>query len=365
MSTPGRTIDRMPPATHGAPGESEETLLARAKAGDEDAFRVLIAPYLRELHVHCYRMLGSVHDAEDVLQEVLIRAWRYLHAFDGRGSLRGWLYRIATNRCLTARTRAAVTPAPALSPPPSNAPDVEVTALTPYPDAWLAELPGSDDPAVSYEVGESVQLAFLTVVQLLPPRQRAVLLLRDVLGFSAADTAQMLQSSQPSVTSALQRARATLETHRSSGRLRLASSPGAGAERALAGRFTAAWRAGDIPALVSVLAQDCLLTMPPAPFGYRGREAIGTFFATVPAGGDLRAIRLIPVQANRQPAVAAYMRDGTSAMAYGIMVLTIHGDAIGEITGFADPSLFPLFGLPLQTDWPGGAQGFAGGTHDL
>jgi RNA polymerase sigma factor (sigma-70 family) len=158
--------------------------------------RVLVAPYLRELHAHCYRMLGSVHDAEDVLQEVLMRAWRHLGGFDGRGSVRGWLYRIATNRCLTARARAAASPAPALSPPPPppNAPEVEVTELEPYPDEWLRELAGRGDPAVGYEVRESVQLAFLTVIQLLPPRQRAVLLLRDVLGFSAAETAQILQA---------------------------------------------------------------------------------------------------------------------------------------------------------------------------
>jgi RNA polymerase sigma-70 factor (ECF subfamily) len=320
--------------------EGELVLLARARAGDQDAFAVLITPYLRELHVHCYRMLGSVHDAEDVLQEVLMRAWRHLGTFDGRGSVRGWLYRVATNRCLTTRSRATA------------APDVEVTALAPYPDDWLRELAGPGDPAIGYEVRESVQLAFLTVIQLLPPRQRAVLLLRDVLGFSAAETAHILQASQATVTSALQRARAALDTHRASGRLRPASTPDPGAERALAARFTAAWHACDIPALVSALAEDCLLTMPPALLAYRGRDAIGTFFATVPAGGDLTAIRLIPIRANGQPAVAAYVRDGATARAYGIMVLTVRAGLIGEITGFADPSLFPLFGLPLQAGWP-------------
>ena len=303
-------------------------------------------------------MLGSVHDAEDVLPEVLVRAWRHLDGFDGRGSVRGWLYRIATNRCLTARSRAAAAPAPALGPvpPPPNAPDVEVTALTPYPDAWLAELAGPGDPAASYEIRESVQLAFLTVIQLLPPRQRAALLLRDVLGFSAAETAQILRSSQASVTSALQRARATLEAYRAAGRLGRLSAPSPGAERALADRFTAAWHAGDIPALVSALAGDCLLTMPPAPLAYRGREAIGAFFATVPAAGDLTAIRLVPVRANLQPAVAAYQRDGAIARAYGIMVFTVRDDTISEITGFADPALFPLFGLPRQAP-PGGSHG--------
>jgi RNA polymerase sigma-70 factor (ECF subfamily) len=333
--------------------EPELMLLARSRAGDEDAFGVLIAPYLRELHAHCYRMLGSVHDAEDVLQEVLVRAWHHLGTFDGRGSVRGWLYRIATNRCLTFRSRAAASPAllgPA--PPAPNAPDVEVTALAPYPDEWLRELAGPGDPAIGYEVRESVALAFLTVIQLLPPRQRAVLLLRDGLGFSAAETAQILDVSQATVTSALQRARATLNRHRTSERLRPASAPDLDSERALADRFTAAWHACDIPALVSVLAEDCLLTMPPAPLAYRGREAVGSFFATVPAGGDLTAIWLIPARANGQPAVAAYVRDGAIARAYGIMVLTVRGGLIGEITGFQDPSLFPLFGLPLQADWP-------------
>src|SRR5262249_27997472 len=207
-----------------------------------------VGPYLRELHVHCYRMLGSVHDAEDVLQEVLMRAWRHLGSYDGRGSVRGWLYRIATNRCLTRRSRAAATPTPSSvlsaarpAPPPSNAPDVEVTALQPYPDEWLTDLVDHDDPVARYELRESIQLAFLTVIQLLPPRQRAALLLRDVLGFSAAETAQILQATQAAVTSALQRARAALDTQRASGRLRPASVPDPGAERALADRFTAAW----------------------------------------------------------------------------------------------------------------------------
>jgi RNA polymerase sigma-70 factor (TIGR02960 family) len=341
--------------TGGAGHPGEPVLLARAKAGDKDAFGVLVAPYLRELHAHCYRMLGSVHDAEDVLQEVLMRAWRHMGAFEGRGSVRGWLYKIATNRCLTARSRAA---SPGLGagpvPPPPNAADVEVTALEPYPDEWLRGLAEHNDPAAGYELRESVQLAFITVIQLLPPRQRAVLLLRDVLAFSAAETAQILQSSEAGVNSALQRARATVETHRASGRIQQASTPDPAAERRLADRFAAAWHACDIPALVSVLTQDCLLTMPPAPLAYRGPDAIASFFATVPADGDLAAIRLVPTRANGQTAVAAYMRDGDMASAYGIMVLTVHAGRIGEITGFADPALFPLFGLPVRAGWPPG-----------
>jgi len=342
--------------TGGADHPGEQVLLARAKAGDKDAFGALVAPYLRELHAHSYRMLGSAQDAEDVLQEVLMRAWRHLGAFEGRGSVRGWLYRIATNRCLTARSRAAASPSLGAGPvpPPPNAADVEVTALEPYPDQWLHDLTEHSDPAVGYELRESVQLAFLTVIQLLPPRQRAVLLLRDVLAFSTAETAQILQSSEAGVNSALQRARATVEVHRASGRIRQPSTPDPAAERRLADRFAAAWHACDIPALVSVLTQDCLLTMPPAPLAYRGPDAIGSFFATVPAGGDLAAIRLVPIRANGQPAVAAYMREGDMANAYGIMVLTVQAGRIGEITGFADPALFPLFGLPVRAGWPPG-----------
>jgi RNA polymerase sigma-70 factor (ECF subfamily) len=269
--------------------------------------------------------------------------------------VRGWLYRIATNRCLTARGRGISIPAPAPAlnpqPPPPNAPDVEVTALTLYPDDWLRELDRPGDPAAGYELRESVQLAFLTAIQLLPPRQRSVLLLRDVLGFSAAETAEILLASPAAVSSALQRARATLDTHRDAGRLRPVSIPQPGAERRLVDRFTAAWDACDIPALVSVLADDCLLTMPPAPLAYRGRRAIAAFFSTVPASGDLTAIRLVEVRANCQPAVAAYQRCGSVAQAYGIMVLTVRDGLIGEITGFADPSLFPLFSLPKQTAW--------------
>jgi len=267
--------------TSAAQQEDERVLLARARAGDEDAFGLLVAPYLRELHAHCYRMLGSVHDAEDVLQEVLVRAWRYLDTFDERGRVRGWLYRIATNRCLTARSRAAAAPAVSRgpAPPPSNVSDIEVAALEPYPDEWLRELAGNGDPAARYEVRESVQLAFLTVIQLLPPRQRAVLLLRDVLAFPAAETAHILRASEAAVNSTLQRARAAL-----------------------------------------------------------------------------RAYRLVPTRANDQPAVAAYMRDGGIGVAYGMMVLTIQAGLIGEITGFADPSLFPLFGLLQQTPWPPGPE---------
>jgi len=324
-------------------------LLALARSGDQQAFADLVGPYLRELHVHCYRMLGSFQDAEDVMQEVLVRAWRHLDRFENRSSVRQWLYRIATNRCLTFQARAATATAGAgLVPPPPNAPEVEVVALQPYPDSRLGLLP-DHDPQARYDLRESVDLAFLSAIQLLPARQRAVLLLRDVLAFSAAETAGLLDTTVAGVNSALQRSRTALHEHRATGRLRPDQRAESSAvERSLLRRYLAAWHACDIPALVALLREDALLTMPPYPLAYRGREAIAQFLATVPAGGRLDQITLVPTRANMQPAVAAYVRDPGSrrATAYGIMVLAIDGSVIGEITGFADPALFPIFGLP-------------------
>src|SRR5215469_1269776 len=324
-------------------------LLAQARSGDQRAFADLVGPYLRELHVHCYRMLGSFQDAEDVMQEVLVRAWRHLGRFESRSSVRQWLYRIATNRCLTFQARAAARPAAAGPvPPPPNAPDVEVVALQPYPDSRLSLLP-EHDPQARYDLRESVALAFLSAIQLLPARQRAVLLLRDVLAFSAAETAGLLDTTVAGVNSALQRGRGALHEQRAAGKLRSDQRAESSAvERSILDRYLAAWHACDIPALVALLREDALLIMPPFPLAYRGREAIARFLAIVPAGGRLDQITLVPARANMQPAVAAYVRDPGSrrATAYGIMVLTIDGSIIGEITGFADPALFPLFGLP-------------------
>lgn len=278
------------PPPRGSPAEDD--LLAAARAGGEEAFEALVDPYLRELHVHCYRMLGSVQDAEDVMQEVLLRAWRHMDAFEGRSSVRAWLYRIATNRCLTARARAQ--PVLPLERPPgmpsTTADAVEVVALEPYPDALLDLLDDRNDPPTRYELRESVQLAFLAAIQLLPARQRAVLLLRDVLGFSATETAAFLDASVASVNSALQRARTTLDRHRAGGRLHSggpASSPAM--QSTLVEQFTDAWQAGDIDGLVTLLSRDALLTMPPYPMAFRGRPAIATFFATVPASTRSRS----------------------------------------------------------------------------
>jgi RNA polymerase sigma-70 factor (TIGR02960 family) len=338
----------------GGQARDDALLLGRARGGDQAAFASLVAPYRADLQLHCYRMLGSFHDAEDVTQEVLVRAWRHLGGFEGRSSVRTWLYRIATNRCLTHRARGAcqLSPGAGFSAPPPNALDVEVTALQPFPDSQLGH-PSEPGPEAAFDLAESVNLAFLTAVQLLPARQRAVLLLRDVLGFTAAETADVLDATIPGVNSLLHRARATLEHHRRRGRPVPASSRlDADAERRLLDRYVAAWHACDITALLALLREDALLTMPPLPAAYRGRDAIGQFLRTVPAAGRLDRITLVPVRANCQPAVAAYVQDdeGPGMSAYGIMVLAVDGDHIIEITGFADPALFPVFGLPMRRE---------------
>jgi RNA polymerase sigma-70 factor, ECF subfamily len=296
----------------------------------EDSFRSLTEPYARELHLHCYRMLGSLHDAEDALQETLIRAWRNYERLEGGSSMRPWLYRIATNVCLTASARA------------------RATLLAPYPDELLDELPSGDaGPAARYDLRESVQLAFLAAVQHLPARQRAVLLLHDVLGWSAREVAELLDSTGAAVNSALQRARATIEQRRTE-----LVSPPREVERSLVGRYVEAWDAVDIDGLVALLREDAVLTMPPAPMYFEGRRAIAEFLSTVPAGGALDQIRLVETRANRQPAVAAYMLDPEdgSYRAYGVMVLTLDEEAIAAITGFADASIFPFFGLPPELE---------------
>jgi RNA polymerase sigma-70 factor (TIGR02960 family) len=331
------------------PASAEATLVAAARSGDEAAFRSLIEPYTRELHVHCYRMLGSPYDAEDAFQDTLLRVWRHLGGFKARSSFRAWLYRIATNACLASSARSRSEPAVTHD---LATPEGEAIRLAPYPDALLDELPSSAaEPGSRYDLDESVQLAFVAAVQLLPPRQRAVLLLRDVLGFAASEVAELVDSSAASVNSALQRARTTLEKRQADGRLDLARTPTPDhVQRSLVRRYVEAWQSVDIDGLVKLLREDAVMTMPPEPLLFRGRRAIGDFFASVPAGGALDEIRLLPTRANRQPAVAGYLLDREAGIhrAYGLMVLTLDGDAIAEITGFADPTLFALFGLPTK-----------------
>jgi RNA polymerase sigma-70 factor (ECF subfamily) len=291
---------------------------------DEQAFALLIEPHRRALHLHCYRMLGSLHDADDALQETLLRAWKGSDRYEPRAQLGTWLHAIATNVCLTAIARRRARPAEVSE---------DLEHLQPYPDRLLEDL----------VVRETVELAFITAIQLLPPKQRAVLILREVLGWSAKEAAETLDDSVAAVNSALQRARIGLEGARGHN-----SSPGE-RENALVKRFMAAWDAVDIDGLVALLTKDALMTMPPERMRVVGSRAIGGFFSSVPHDGRLDEIRLVPTSANRQPALAAYSRgdDGTHRP-YGLMVLQIESDLISSIVGFPDPWLFEQCGLPSE-----------------
>jgi RNA polymerase sigma-70 factor, ECF subfamily len=311
-------------------------LLAAAR-GDEDAFRLLTEPYRGALHLHCYRMLGSVHDADDALQETLLRVWRSLDRYEPRAPFGAWLHRIATNVCLTMLAGRRRRPEVPVAEMGEEAWNERLLHLEPYPDRLLDEL----------ERRETVELAFVTAAQLLPPKQRAVLILRDVLGWSARETAEALDDSVAAVNSALQRARAGLARARSLGAP--SHAPGrAGDEQALLRRFMSAWDAVDVDGLVRLLAHDAIMAMPPEPFFARGAEAIGAFFRTVPLGGRLDRIRLLPTAANRQPALAAYTWDEEAGehRAYGVMVFSLEGESVAGIVGFADAALFERFGLP-------------------
>ena len=330
-----------------------DDLMTRARAGDGDAFRELTDPYRRELQVHCYRMLGSFQDAEDALQDSLVAAWQGLASFEGRASLRTWLYRIATNRCLnslraTKRRKAKEWDIPAIEPPEPTRLG-EVMWLEPYPDALLeGALGGPLDPEARYEQTEAISLAFVTALQVLPPRQRAVLILRDVLGYHADEVAALLDTSVESVTSALKRARATLERRVPPARDGDADArppaPESPAEQELVARFVRAYQAGDVDALVALLSDDVRLSMPPLPFEYEGRDAVGRFFATVILGG--RIYDLVPTRANGQLAFGAYLRaaDGVRHGA-GLLVLTLSGEHISAVTRFEN-TVLPWFGLP-------------------
>jgi RNA polymerase sigma-70 factor, ECF subfamily len=335
-----------------APSPAEESLLLAAAEGDEEAFRRLTEPHARSLHLHCYRMLGSIHDADDAQQESLLRAWRGLDRFEPRSPIAAWLHTIATNVCLTALERRRRRRELPVAEVAGAVWTEELLHLQPYPDRLLDELEASSPgPEARYAMRESVELAFVTAVQLLPPKQRAVLILRDVLGWSAKETAQVLGDSVAAVNSALQRARTRLERARELG-ARAHAPVGEDAERQLLRRFMAAWDAVDIDGLVSLLADDALMTMPPAPTVVAGAQAIGAFFATVPAQGRLDQIRLLPTSANRQPALAAYMQSAPGApfRAYGVMVLALADEAIAGIVGCSDESLFELFGLPAELE---------------
>ena len=329
-------------------------LIARARAGDHDAVRDLVEMHSHELQVHCYRILGSLQDAEDALQETLVSAWRSLGEFGQRASLRTWLYKIATNRCLDmlrANSRR-----PRIAPPLTEAPLPEPTGagdappwLEPYPDVLLDDLvdqrPG---PEARYETTEAISLAFITALQLLPPRQRAALVLRDVLGYHAAEVAQMLDATQESVHSALKRARATVDNHLADASTgRPARQPDTAAEHRLVARLTDAMERADLDALIELLVTDVRLSMPPAMLEYRGIESARRLFAAVVFRPG-RTYRVIPTRANGQPAFGVYLADPHASVwrAYTLLVITTAGDHITTITGFSNTNVMTRFGLP-------------------
>ena len=329
-------------------------LLARARAGDGDAFRALTEPFHRELQVHCYRMLGSVHDAEDALQDTLLAAWQGLDGFEGRASVRTWLYRIATNRCLNARRSARRRPAAAWGFPDVDPPEPtrlgEVVWLEPYPDALLPRASGVPlGPEARLDQAEAISLAFVTALQVLPARQRAVLILREVLGYRADEVAGMLDTTVDSVTSALKRARATLRRRLPPGGDRdpaPAPAPDSPAEQAVVARFVRAYAAGEVDALVALLTADGRLSMPPIPFEYHGPAAVAGFYRSVAMRGG-RTYDVVPTRANGQPAFGVYRRvpGGGIRHGSGVDVLTLAGDRICAITHF-DDSVLARFGLP-------------------
>jgi RNA polymerase sigma-70 factor (ECF subfamily) len=333
---------------------TDRDLLALARAGDEGAFGELLAPYQREIQVHCYRILGSLQDAEDVLQETLLSAWRGLGDFEGRSSVRTWLYRIATNRSLdalragsrrdqpmTTRVRGRVPPAPTRYS--------EVPWLQPFPDALLDLPDPAPGPEAVIELREATSLAFVTALQLLPPRQRAAVILRDVLGYRAAEAAEILDTTVESVTSALKRARATLDADHDLAARRAqppAPTPGSPEERRLVEAYVDAFSTHDVEKLVAILAEDVWLKMPPLPFEYHGRDAAIGFFEAV-VNPDPRPLRMVHTRANGCPASGLYAFDAASGSyrATGLVVVALAGDRICEITRF-EAGVLPSFGLP-------------------
>ena len=329
-------------------------LLEGARRGDADAYGHLVGPYRAELAAHCYRMLGSAADAEDALQEALLRSWRALPRFEGRSSFRSWLYKIATNVCLRAieRRPKRVLPidyGPAADPHDGlAAPVTEAVWVEPYPDDRLGLASSLAGPDAHYEQRESVELAFIAALQHLPARQRAVLIIRDVLGFSARETAEALETTPVSVDSALQRAHKTVDERLpEQSQQATLRTLGDAALRRLVERYVAAWERNDVDAVVAMLAEDARMAMPPLPSWYRGRPQIGTFLRGMPLAGTTRW-RLIPARANAQVAFGAYRWDQATQtfLPHALNVLTLRGSQIEETTAFLTPGAFRGFGLP-------------------
>ena len=327
-----------------------EQTLDRARAGDEDAFRALTDPYRRELQLHVYRIIGSAQDAEDLLQDTLLDAWRGLERFEGRASIRAWLYRIATNRSLDALRASRRRPEDLqrMTEPPEPTRRAEPIWLEPYPDTLLEGIPDdAPGPQARYESKEAVALAFIAGLQHLPPQQRAVLVLRDVLGYRADEVADMLDTTAASVHSLLRRARAAFESRLPAAGRDRAPLPSSRLERDVAGRFAEAVQSGDIDAVVTMLTEDAWLTMPPWPWEYQGPNAVGAFLRFL-EGWRGTPLRLVPTRANGQPAFGCYRPAAQTdiARASSLVVLTLEGHRISAMTWFTDTSVFPHFGLP-------------------
>jgi RNA polymerase sigma-70 factor (ECF subfamily) len=340
-----------------SPTIQEQELLEAARSGDENAFRSLVEPLQGELHAHCYRMLGSLHDAEDALQEAMLRAWKGLPRFEGRSTTRSWLYRIATNVCLDAIARRPKRVLPIDYGPPSEPradpgkPLVESVWVEPYPDEAQGVADGLAGPEARYEQREAVELAFIAALQHLPPRQRAVLIMREVLGFSAREVADSLETSVASVNSALQRARKSVDerlpeqTQQTT--LRALGDEGI---RQVAQRYIDAWATGDVEGLGALLAEDATFSMPPWAGWWRGRETIAGFATT--AVEVCSTARTVITRANGQLTIAYYLLDADSGRykAGALDVLTLEGEHVKEITAFANPEVFASFGLPPELD---------------
>jgi RNA polymerase sigma-70 factor (ECF subfamily) len=347
LDTTGLEIGTRPRPANMRPVHRET--LEAARAGDADAFKDLTAAHRAELHLHCYRMLGSITDADDLLQETLVAAWRGIGGFDGRSSLRTWLYRIATNRCLNAvrdaKRRRLVAPVPPFEPPPPSRRG-ELTWLQPYPDALLEQVADTaPGPEAQYGAREGIELAFIATLQRLPPRQTAIVLLCDVLGFSTAEVAAMLDTTPLAVKGGLQRARARLDREQAAG----ARDATPASERDVAQRFAEAFSGDDVDAVVALLTDDAWLAMPPAPHEYHGRVAIASFLRASAAwrAHSRRQTRLVATRANTQTAFACYLTgaDAVTAQPTGMVVLTMSGSRIGAITRFLDRRLPGRFGL--------------------
>jgi RNA polymerase sigma-70 factor (TIGR02960 family) len=330
-------------------------LIGRARAGDSVAFELLVEPHRRELQLHCYRMLGSLQDAEDALQETLLAAWRAFAKFEGRASVRTWLYQIATNRCLnalrSARRRPSTDMPPHDQPLPEPTRSGEVHWIQPYPDVLLEGVVDAEPrPDARIESREAISLAFVTALQQLPPLQRAVLVLRDVLGYPAKEVAALLDTTDQSVASALKRARAGLRRLEPNADHPPPPIPGSAAEREVVERLTSAYESGDLDTVVSLLTDDVVLAMPPMPLEYVGRQVAAQFLRAVVFRPG-RSFRMVETRANGQPAIGFYVVDPVTNVAHaaGLLVCTLAGQRVSALIRF-DTTVLDRFGLPRTLD---------------